>query len=195
MKINRIIAFSIPGLLLAGINGGSVQAATLPVSSVEAATTQQAAADDLAKMIRIVTRKVNEGHPTGTQFMLAQGTAPTGPTTDMSEFTQWYFVFNTDDSHTIEVQASIDGEVRSISERPGHWGGVMPIGVSPKMSMQDAYALIQAAGYAKGFQFVSLVKPLIAEPHLQYHFENEFAGSGRGYAVNIDSGTVSPIFG
>jgi len=89
-------------------------------------------------------------------------------------------------------------QLRTISGITSHaqqWGGVLPITLPVGLDPAEAYRILAEAGHPDAFQFVSLVKPLVADPHPQYHFSDTRGGS-EGFAVNTDvPHIVQPILG
>lgn len=203
MRIRTSIgcAFAALGLTVLGGGGGlsAAQAAEpLGVSSPAGAQTRAATQLTLAELTDAVLAQVKAQYPTVTTLMLASGESPSGPTTDMAQVTQWEFVVNNSVAGpvgSVDVQADLDGTVSGITPHAQRWGGVLAIGLPITMEPAEAYAILVAAGHPEPYQYVSLVKPLVADPHVQYHFSTTRGGS-QGFSVNTDvPHTVAPILG
>ena len=201
MKIRNLIAATLlaGGLATTGLVGsGAAQAATSATATV-AALSQLRAADQLSlrQLLDVVGYEVRMSFPKAT-LMVAEGSSPSGPTTDMAEVTDWRLVYNTNDPaspvKSLEVRATLAGAIDAPTYHGSPWGGVVSIPDQVAMSPEEAYHLLRAAGYGYPFQYVSLVKPLVAQPRLQYHFSN-IRGGCDGYSVTVEDGAVQPICG
>ncbi|MBR7835439.1 hypothetical protein KDL01_19345 [Actinospica durhamensis] len=203
MKIKNILAATVVAGALAttGILGaGAAQAAT-PLRAAAPAATLAELRDahqlTLLELIDVVRYDVRESFPTST-LMLADGASPSGPTTDMYKVTDWRFVFNTNDPtsriKSLQVNATLAGAIQPPTYYTAPWGGVASIPDWVGMSPELAYHILRTAGHGNAYQYVSLLKPLVANPQLQYHFSN-IRGGCDGFAVNVNDGVVQPICG
>ena len=194
------VAIAAAGLMVLGTGGmTAAQAVARPgVSAPSGLEGTRAVQLTLSQLTREVLDRVREDYPTVTTLMLASGESPSGPTRDMSDVTQWEFVLNNSEQGavgSVDVKADLDGAIFSVTTHAQRWGGVQPIALPVAMDPAEAYAILVEAGHTDAYQFVSLVKPLVANAHLQYHFSN-IRGGSIGYAVNTDEPhTVSPILG
>ncbi|MFF1768015.1 hypothetical protein, partial [Streptomyces sp. NPDC058249] len=150
-------------------------------------------ATDLSQLLEKATAPVKAEYPKA-DLMLAEGEAPGGPTSKMADVTDWRFVFNTNADQprakkSVEISGNLDGAVGRMKGNATPWAGVMPISTQKLMSPSDAYNVLKTD---QAYQYVSLVKPLNADPHLQYHFSKTRGGCD-GFAVNTDDGSVNPI--
>ncbi|GAA2139421.1 hypothetical protein GCM10009760_21660 [Kitasatospora kazusensis] len=211
MRLRTSLACTVAALSFAAMAGGGAGAAQAaaprtalaPVgSAVPAGAGLRASAVraqlTLAQLTDKVLAQVKAQYPTVTTLMLASGEAPGGPTTDMAQVTQWEFVVNNTAQGpvgSVDVEADLGGTVSGITTHAQRWGGVLPITLPITMDPTEAYGIVATAGHPGPYQFVALVKPLVAGPHLQYHFSN-VRGGNQGYSVNTDEPhTVSPIGG
>lgn len=201
MKIRKIVAAMLVagGLATTGLVGaGAAQAATSATTTV-ASLSQLRAADQLSlrQLLDVVGFEVRITFPNAT-LMVAEGGSPTGPTTDIANVTDWRLVYNTNDAaarvKSLEIHATLAGQIDAPIYHTAPWGGVVSIPDQVAMSPEQAYRILRDAGHGSAFQYVSLVKPLVAQPRLQYHFSN-IRGGCDGYSVNVDDGLVQPICG
>ncbi|PNE36989.1 hypothetical protein [Streptomyces noursei] len=199
MKLGNSVAAVIVacGLAVTGIAGtGAAQAATPASASVG----QGAKAADQLSLQQLLDAAADEVHMTFPKatLMVADGSSPSGKTQDMSQVTDWRLVYNTGDGtsriKSIELHATLEGEIDQPIYHTSSWAGVMPINGQAGLTPDEAYGILQDAGLGDAYQYVSLVKPLVARPHLQYHFSN-IRGGCDGYAVNVDDLAVNPICG
>ncbi len=201
MKIRKIVAATVVAGALAtsGIVGSAAaQAATATAVSVTARPDVRAANElTLLQLLDVVRYEVRMRFPSAT-LMVAEGRSPSGPTTDMAKVTDWQLVYNTNDASTpvksLQIHATLAGEIDAPVYHSVPWGGVVAIPDRVGMSPEIAYSLLRQAGHGNPYAYVSLVKPLIANPRLQYHF-SQTQGGCDGYAVNVDDGYVQPICG
>ncbi|GHC70458.1 hypothetical protein [Streptomyces cinnamoneus] len=189
-------AFVATGMLGAGAAQAAVP--VVPVAAGPAAHVAQGVAQlSLQQLTELVTLRVHLEYPNA-KLMLADGSAPGGRTQDVSKVTDWRFVFNTADRQSavksVQVKATLNGEVGPLTTYRAPWGGVAAIDGPTYLSPAQAYDILKRAGHGDAYQYVSLVKPLVAKPHLQYHFSN-IRGGCDGYAVNVDDQVVNPICG
>lgn len=201
MKIRHIVAAMLVagGLATTGLVGtGAAQAATSATATV-ASLSQFRAADQLSllQLLDVVRYDVRATFPNA-RLMVAEGSSPNGPTTDIADVTDWRLIYNTYDSasrvKSLEVHATLAGEIDAPIYHTAPWGGVVAIPDQVGMSPEDAYRILREAGYGRPYQYVALVKPLVAQPRLQYHFSN-IPGGCDGYSVSVDDGFVQPICG
>jgi hypothetical protein len=202
VRVRNGLACVIAAASLAVLGTGGMTAAQAAVrsgtSSPSHAEATRAAQLTLEQLTSEVMARVHSEYPTVTTLMLASGESPSGPTTTMTDVTQWEYVINNSTQGAIgsvDVKADLDGTIASVTTHAQRWGGVQPIALPVTMDPTEAYAILVEAGDGGPYQFVSLVKPLIANAHVQYHFSNMRGGS-EGWAVNTDEPhTVSPILG
>ena len=201
MKIRNIVAAMLVagGLATTGLVGtGAAQAATSATATV-ASLSQLRAADQLSlrQLLDVVGFEVRLTFPNAT-LMVAEGSSPTGPTSDIADVTDWRLVYNTNDDaarvKSLEIHATLAGQIDAPVYHTSQWGGVVAIPDQVGMSPEQAYRILRDAGHGHPYQYVSLVKPLVAQPRLQYHFSN-IPGGCDGYSVNVDDGYVQPICG
>ncbi|WP_143765126.1 hypothetical protein [Catenulispora acidiphila] len=198
MKLRRSVAVLVAacGFSLASIAGAAAQVATPSTTPVALSHVLRGEEQlSLQQLLDIASHKVRGTYPNAT-LMLADGASPTGSTRNMDEVTDWRLIYNTNDAgspvKSLELYATLEGEISHPVLRDQPWGGTVSIpnqvGISPDL----AYSILMDAGHNDPYQYVSLVKPLIANPHLQYHFSN-IRGGCDGYAVNVDDYAVNPI--
>ncbi|WP_438489956.1 hypothetical protein [Streptomyces sp. S186] len=199
MKLRNSLAVVIVacGLAVTGVAGtGAAQAAT-PASASVAHGVKAADQLSLQQLLDAAADEVHMTFPNAT-LMVADGSSPSGKTQDMSQVTDWRLVYNTNDGasriKSIELHATLEGEIDQPVYHTSSWAGVMPITDQAGLTPDEAYTVLQDAGHGDAYQYVSLVKPLVARPHLQYHFSN-IRGGCDGYAVNVDDLAVNPICG
>ncbi|MGW1073671.1 hypothetical protein [Streptomyces sp. NPDC002537] len=201
MKLGKrfVAPVAVCALAATGVIGaGAAQAAPQaphPVTASAQRTVRVVDELSLDQLTELVTDRVRLEYP-GAKLMLADGSSPTGPTRDMSRVTDWRFVFNTGQSavRSVEITAKLDGEIGSLVTHRSPWGGVMVIDEPVDLTPAEAYDILRDAGHGQAFQYVSLVKPLVFKPHLQYHFSG-IRGGCDGYAVNVDNHAVNRICG
>ena len=202
MTIRMSLGCTVAALTLAALGGSGLSTAQAAVPSRTASPvgSQTVAAQRLTLplLAQEVLERVRTEYPTVTTLMLASGESPSGPTRDMAQVSSWEFVVNNSAQGpigSVDVRADLDGSISAITPHAQRWGGVLPISLPITMDPAEAYRILVAAGHDDPFQYVSLVKPLVADPHEQYHFSDRL-GSGDGWAVNVDEPhTVSPILG
>ena len=202
MTIRMRLGCTVAALTLAALGGGSLSAAQAAVpqgaSSPVRSLTAPAHRLTLQTLTRVVLERVRAEYPTVTTLMLASGESPSGPTRDMAQVSKWEFVVNNSQPGpvgSVDVKADLDGSISAVTPHAQRWGGVLPLDPPVPLSPAEAYRILVAAGHDQPFQFVSLVKPLVAHPHTQYHFSDRLGGS-EGWAVNVyHPHTVSPILG
>jgi hypothetical protein len=186
------------GLAAGGIVGAGAAQAVPPAAAVSVRHEMRAADQlSLQQLLDAVADEVHYLFPQAT-LMVANGSSPSGKTKDMSQVTDWRLVYNTNDTasriKSLEVHATLEGEIVGTIYHTSPWGGVLPITGEVGLTPEEAYAILQDAGHTGAYQYVALVKPLVARPHLQYHFSN-IRGGCDGYAVNVDDFAVNPICG
>lgn len=199
MRVRNGLVSVVAAVSLAVLGTGGVSVAHAAGPSGTAPSSGRAAVAacqlTLAQLTSKVMAEVQAQYPSVTTLMLASGESPTGPTTVMTDVTHWEFVINNSAEGavgSVDVLADLDGTISGMTTNAQRWGGVLPIIPPVTMEPTEAYSILQAAGHTDAYQFVSLVKPLVADPHLQYHFSNTLGG--QGYAVNTDvPHTVAPI--
>ena len=184
------------GLAVTGIAGaGAAQAVTPTTAAVKSAPHKSVQQMSLQQMLDVVRHQVQSSYPAAT-LMVAAGDSPSGKTKDMSKVTDWQLVYNTNDSsseiQSVEVHATLQGDIGKQIPHTQPWGGVMAVRDEIGMTPEKAYSILQSAGYHDAYQYVSVVKPLVADARLQYHFSNTPGGCD-GYAVNVDNRAVNPI--
>lgn len=199
MKLRRSVAVLVAacGLSVTGIAGaGAAQAVTPsggPVAIARALRGEEQLS--LQQLLDLATHKVRGTYPNAS-LMLADGASPTGSTRNMEDVTDWRLVYNTNDASSqvksLELYTTLEGEISHPVLHNQPWGGVVRIPDQVGLSPDLAYSILMAAGHDDPYQYVSLVKPLIANPHLQYHFSN-IRGGCDGFAVNVDDFAVNPI--
>jgi hypothetical protein len=197
MKLRHGVALLVAacGFSMTGIAGaGAAQAVAPPSAAAVSAHDVRWAQMPLQQLLDLATHKVKGTFPDAT-LMLADGSSPTGPTRDMDQVTDWRLIYNTNDGgavKSLELYTTLEGEISHPVFRNQPWGGVVSIPADIGISPDLAYSILQDAGHRDAYQYVSLVKPLIAHPHLQYHFSN-IRGGCDGFAVNVDDFAVNPI--
>lgn len=200
MKFRNGVAVLIAacGFSLTGISGAGAAQAVTPPAAVRAVPFAALRADQqltLQELLDRATHKVRGTYPNAS-LMLADGSSPTGPTRDMEKVTDWVLVYNTNDP-SIPVKAlklftDLEGDISAPELLNSPWGGVSRIPDQVGLSPELAYEILDYAGHGDAYEFVSLLKPLVANPHLQYHFSNRRGGCD-GYAVFVDTYAVTPI--
>jgi hypothetical protein len=200
MRLRNGIASAILacGLTLTGIAGAGAARAEAPTTAAMQPAPQAAVeALTLQQLLDLTRIEVHDLFPDAT-LMLADGSSPTGPTTDMTQVTDWRLIYNTNDSRSriksLEIDANLDGQINQPIYHTLPWGGVLDIRREIGLSPEEAYKVLQAAGHGNAYQYVALVKPLVFNPQLQYHFSN-IRGGCDGFAVNVDNLAVNPICG
>ncbi|MFK0289804.1 hypothetical protein ACIQU6_04825 [Streptomyces sp. NPDC090442] len=187
------------GLAVTGIAGTGAAQATTPASAATPVSHGVKTADQLSlqQLLDAAADEVHTTFPHAT-LMVADGSSPSGKTQDMSQVTDWRLVYNTNNSasriKSLELHATLGGEIDQPIYHTSSWAGVMPITDQAGLTPDEAYSILQDAGHGAAYQYVSLVKPLVARPHLQFHFSN-IRGGCDGYAVNVDDLAVNPICG
>ncbi|MEV5239065.1 hypothetical protein AB0K89_08110 [Streptomyces cinnamoneus] len=189
-------AFVATGML--GANAAQAAVPVAPSASGPAAHVAQGVTQlSLQQLTELVTLRVHLEYPNA-KLLLADGSAPGGRTRDISKVTDWRFVFNTADRQSdvksVQIKATLGGEVGPMTTYRSPWIGVAVIDGPTYLSPAQAYDILKRAGHGDAYQYVSLVKPVVAKPHLQYHFSN-IRGGCDGYAVNVDDHAVNPICG
>ncbi|MQY10207.1 hypothetical protein SRB5_03140 [Streptomyces sp. RB5] len=202
MKLRNSVAAVIIacGLAATGIAGAGAAQAVSPAAAPTVSVRHEAKTADqlsLQQLLDVVADEVRDTFPNAT-LMVADGSSPSGKTQDMSQVTDWRLVYNTNDStsriKSLELHATLEGEIDQPIYHTSPWGGVLPITAEVGLTPEEAYTILQDAGHGDAYQYVALVKPLVAQPHLQYHFSN-IRGGCDGYAVNVDDLAVNPICG
>jgi hypothetical protein len=201
LKNSVVSAVVAVGLAVTGFAGASAaQAVTKTSRTAPAAPSAPSASNEqltLQQLLDLTRTEVHDLFPNAT-LMLADGSSPTGPTRDMTQVTDWHLVYNTNDAasriKSIELFAYLDGQINEPIYRTQPWGGVLPIRHEIGLSPEEAYAILVRAGHGNAYKYVSLVKPLVFRPELQYHFSN-IRGGCDGFAVNVDGHAVNPICG
>ncbi|MFE4590543.1 hypothetical protein [Streptomyces laurentii] len=196
LRISVAAVVAACGLAAGGIAGAGPAQAVTPAAPVSLRH-QEKYADQLClwQLIDLVTAQVHETYPDAT-LMLADGSSPSGPTTDMSKVTDWVLIYNTNTPgssvQALEIHATLEGEIDEPVPHTVPWGGTLPITERVSLSPAKAYAVLKEAGHGDAYEFVSLLRPLVPQSHLQYHFSHTRGGCD-GYAVNVDDLAVSPI--
>jgi hypothetical protein len=200
MKLRNGVAVLIAacGLSLTGVSGASAAQVVTPPAAVRADALGALRADQqltLQELLDRATHKVRGTYPNAS-LMLADGSSPTGPTRDMDKVTDWVLVYNTNDPSipvkSLTLYTDLEGDISHPVLHNAPWGGVARIPDQVGLSPDLAYEILEYAGHGDAYEFVSLLKPLVANPHLQYHFSHHRAGCD-GYAVNVDDYAVNPI--
>jgi hypothetical protein len=201
LRIGFVSAAIACGLAVTGFAGASAARAVTPapahVHSAPAAPHQAVEQLTLQQLLDLTRVEVHDLFPSAT-LMLADGSSPSGPTRDMTQVTAWRLIYNTNDAasriKSLEIHANLDGQLNQPIYHTLPWGGVEPIRHEIGLSPEQAYAILVRAGHDNAYQYVSLVKPLVFNPQLQYHFSN-IRGGCDGFAVNVDGHAVNPICG
>jgi hypothetical protein len=110
-------------------------------------------------------------------FLEADGVSPTGKAAELTEITNWRFVFMTEEDYgTIYITSGEDGKLGELRYVPESWVDDHPIPWPVKMELAEAFESIRSAGYENRFLGVSLRWPLypgIDEPHYIFELDDE----------------------
>jgi hypothetical protein len=199
MKLRNGVAVlvAVCGFSLTGVSGAGAAQAVTPRAAVPAAAVNALRGEQLTlqELLDRATHKVRGTYPNAS-LMLADGSSPTGPTRDMDEVTDWVLVYNTNDPgipvKSLSLYTDLGGDISHVVPHNAPWGGVARIPDQIGLTPDLAYSILDYAGHGDAYEYVSLLKPLVANPHLQYHFSHHRAGCD-GYAVNVDDYAVNPI--
>lgn len=201
MRANKYITVCAVAAIGLGFSGTAAAGAATPGPLTAVAPSGSGArADDgkqganpLGPMIDKVRAEVAAKYPDMTQLQYVAGKAPSGPTRDASKLTEWQLVFNSNSGHrSVSVTVTSDGTVINMETHSSKWDGTVELKGVPKMSIADAYRILDKNGIHQAFQNTSLVETLVVDRHVRYQFWG--ASDGHAYAVYTDTGKVIQLY-
>ena len=138
-------------------------------------------------LTNIAVRLVQEKFP-GAQFYEADGTSPTGPTTNVASINQWRYVFRTADGGTAFIKNVDWGDFGAIDYVDQPWLEDVVIPWPIEMDITAADALLKKAGYTSAYGAVTLRWPLGPQKGEPYYIFS--LTTGQYIFVGVYSGTV-----
>ncbi|MEV6841678.1 hypothetical protein AB0N17_46020 [Streptomyces sp. NPDC051133] len=193
MKRSRLAVVAIVAAVLSVGGLDVASAATLaPTSSQGAQAKNPHESLSFLGMANIAVSRVRALYPDA-ELLEGQGKSPAGSTDDVTDITEWRFIFRLPGNRTATIQSTGWGAFSApvVVDQP--WLGDQKIEWSPEnfLGIREADDRLTDAGYTDAFKSITFRAPLypgIDEPYYIFNFTD-----GSHIAVGVIDGEVVPF--